>query len=453
MIERLRALTADLLERKFVRDTLILQVGKVGVTLIGGLASLLIWRLMTPAAYGIFGLAQSFFNLWHALDLTGVGVSTNTRLAMAAGARDHTEVLNLMGFYVKVSLLVNITLAALIAVVGLPLAALLHADSPQVAALALWLALAGIADGQYNLITIALQSRRSMRHLALLQNANQFVLSVSAVLFVAANPSAESLVTARIVYSVLTLAIAFWAYGRLRAEGDMPYPPLTEVYRHALRVSARPYWQFGVANAVDRNIASLFTQIPIQLVGSLAGSTAAGYLTMSLSALAQASLFTSAVFDNMQAVVPQAVGRGDFTGLWRNFRRVLLALAGGGAIFYGAQALLSPLLIPLLLGEHWRPAVPALVVLALYGLITTVGGIFGPLYRALNLMRGAIAAKLIALVLILPAGSLLLANAAGGLSPSDGAAGGAWIISALFAVSVTLTAVITLRQVRRRAQG
>jgi len=184
-----------------------------------------------------------------------------------------------------------------------------------------------------------------MRSLALMQNANQLVLTVCAIIAVVISPTPASLVMSRVVYSYLTLALAFVVYTRRRSDGQVAYPPLRAVFARARTVSPRPYWRFGVANAIDKNLSELFVQLPLQLVGIYAGARAVGYLQLALNGIAQAGIFSSAVLDNMQAVVPQAVGRRDFAGLWRNFRRVLGVLAVGGVMLYGALALFAPLVI------------------------------------------------------------------------------------------------------------
>jgi O-antigen/teichoic acid export membrane protein len=189
-----------------------------------------------------------------------------------------------------------------------------------------------------------------------------------------------------------------------------------------------------------------------------------------VNGIAQAGIFTTAVLDNMQAVVPQAVGRRDYAGLWRGFTRVLAVMALVGVALYGGLALVAPLLIPPILGARWIPAIPPLAALAIYGAITTVGGSFGPLYRAFRLMRQAIAIKLIALALVIPIGVLLLRQViaaqpgierflgAAAFRPYDlirsgaGALGGAWLIDALFLISVTLTMLVTLPELRKRAK-
>lgn len=457
-----------LMRRKFVRDTLILQAGKTITALLAIVSTIIVTRLLGPDQYGLFGLAQSLLILIHAIDVTGIGVSTSTRLAIAVGARDEREIHNLLAFYVQVSLALTLIVVAVAWLFAPALAQRIHGTA-YVGTLAAVLSFTGIADALYGLVTITLQSRRQMTALALLQNANQAVLTFSLIGAVLIRPTAESVIIGRLVYSYATMALALIVYGRLRHQGDVAFPPMRAVIGHAGRVSPRPYWRFGVANALDRTLASIFVQLPMQIVGAVGGAHAAGYLQLALSGITQAGTLTSAVFDNVQAVVPQMVGRGDYAGLRRNFYRVLIALGVGAAAYYGAIALLAPLIIPPLFGAEWRSAAPAVVVLALYGAVTTLGGVFGPLYRALNLMRSAILVKLLALALIVPAGALFIQRLAGDLPAilmafgasrwippdlargSQVALGGAWMITLVFAASVLLTAAFTLPALRRRA--
>ncbi len=466
MIPRAR----QFLRRKFVQDTLILQVGKVGSVLLSFVSSVMVWRLMGPAIFGIFVWAQSLLAIWQSLDLTGVGTSTSTRLAIAIGARDEGAILDLMAFYVKVSTAVNVTLAISLALFGPAIAQQLYNGNGQVGVLAAWLSVGSIADAFYGLVIIALQSRRSMRTIMIMQNVNQFVLTASLITAVLINPIPEALVIGRLFYSYSTLLIALIVYHRLREQGQVSYPPFSAVLRRAITVSPRPYWRFGVANAIDKNLAQLFTQIPLQLVGIIAGARAVGFLSLAMNGIGQAGVFTSAVFDNMQAVVPQAVGRGDFAGLKRNFVRVLVVMLLGGIAFYTALALLAPPFIPPLLGSRWIPAIPPLTALAIYGALTTAGGLFGPLYRAFDQMRQIIVVKLIALAVGLPLGLLILTRivaATPGIerfagaavlipyklfSSSTGALAGALLIDIIFFISITLTAVVTLPELWKRAR-
>jgi O-antigen/teichoic acid export membrane protein len=439
---------AALLRRKFVRDTLALQIGKVGITALTFLSSVLVWRLLGAEQYGVWALAQSFFTISQSLNLTGLVTSVGTQLPMAVGARDPQEILNLLAVYIKVAVIWALGLLAFLVVAGAPIARLVYADDGRVGVLAAGLALTILPDMIYNLILTTLQSQRSMRTLAVLQNINQLVLLVCTVVALLVSPLPESLVIGRIVYSALTMLLALAVYAGLRNSYAVPYPAFSAVYRRALRISPRPYIGFGFLNAVDKHIANLYTELPLQLVGIYAGKTAAGYLELAFKALTLPSLFTSAVFDNMQAVVPQAVGRRDFAGLRRNFGRVLRVMILGAVVFYAGFALVVPSIVPILFGAEATPAIPVIMALAVFGGVTMVGGLFGPLYRALNLMRPAVAIKALCMIVIMLPGYWLMRQAAPAEQP--GALAGAWLMNGLFWLSTLLTAWITLRALNRR---
>jgi hypothetical protein len=76
--------------------------------------------------------------------------------------------------------------------------------------------------------------------------------------------------------------------------------------------------------------------------------------------------------------------------------------------------------------------------------------VLGPLYRALQALRGVIVGKITALVTVLPLGWLLISTwGSSGYADigvdSAAALAGAWTIVALYVVSVGLTAWVGLR--------
>jgi O-antigen/teichoic acid export membrane protein len=276
-----------------------------------------------------------------------------------------------------------------------------------------------------------------------MQNINQLVLTVCLVSAALISPTAEGQVVGRIIYSITTLTAISFVYQRTRGDGPVPYPPLKAVLRRAINVSYRPYWRYGLESALDKNLATLFTHIPLQLVGIIAGPASASYIQLGLRGIQRTSFFTSAVYENIQAVVPQAVGRHDYARLWKNFLRVLGVLALGGLAFYVLVVLIAPLLLVPIFGAEWEPILPLLPAFAVYGLATTVGGIFGPLYRVFNLMRAALLTKMITLVVMIPVGVWLIQQA--------GALGGVWMLTGMFVISVLLTAAFTLPVLRQHA--
>jgi O-antigen/teichoic acid export membrane protein len=437
-------------ESKFVRDTAALQLGKMAAVGLSTLSAFVALRALGPSEYGIYALAQSFLGLWMTLDLTGIGISTSTHLGLAVGRGDTEQVLDLMAVYLRVQTILGMVFLVLLLLVGQPAAMLVHGTQEGIGLLATLLALNIIPDAYYNLVLLSLQSRRQMGTLAIFQTTNQVILTLCVLAAAVFRPTAEGLVLGRIVYSYSTCALALLAYAQLRGRGEVVFPSYRLALCQALHVPIKDHLRIGFLNAVDKNIANTFTQIPQQMVGALAGPTAAGYLSLALTALNRLGVLTSAIFDNMQAVVPQMIGRQEYARLQQVLGRVIVVLAVVALLVYGALAVAAHPLIPILLGSEWIPAIPAVLALALFGMVSSIGGVLGPLYRALQALRGVIVGKITALVTVLPLGWLLISTwGSSGYADigvdSAAALAGAWTIVALYVVSVGLTAWVGLR--------
>lgn len=463
-MNRMVAALRDLLRRKFVRDTLTLQLGRLLVVGLGMIAWVFVPVRLGPASYGIFGLTLSFLNVWRTLNLSGLAVSIDTLLPAAVGARNADEILDLLAIFIKVTLTWSLFSLLVLALIGPALAQALYRESilpqpahaldfallagfvtvgnAQVGAYASWLALILFFDPLFLLAQSCFRARRAMRQAAFLIIFNQLVLTTLQVAAALLWPTAAAQVAARVLYAVIALVAGLALYMRLRSDDELLWPAPLAVLRRCPGVSLRGYWRFGLANALDKNLSVLFLHLPVQLVGVLAGPAAAGYIHFGLRLIDRSSVLTHAVQDNMQAVVPQAVGRGDYVRLWHNFKRVLLALLAGGLLVYAALLLVAPLLLVPVFGEKWEPVLGLVPALAVFGLATTLGGIFGPLYRALNLVMRMVWMRVLLLLALLPPGAWLIST--------QGAVGGVWLINALFFISIGLTAALTLPTLRQR---
>lgn len=448
------------LRRKFVRDTLILQAGKAGVIIVNLISAVLMARLMGDRNYGIWVLAQSFFAIWQSLNLTGLAPSTMTRLSIAIGARDKDEILNLLGFYVQISAAWSLFSMVILGLFGPPIARIAYTDNMtlvgssiaqlphpgdlRIGVLAALLTLTIGLDSLYSMVVIALQSRRSMREVAILLNINQLVLTACTIIALIIYPIPEGLLVARLVYSFTTMMIALWLYERTRNQPEISYPSLRMVFIHAFKVSPRPYWRFSFDSALDKNLSNLFTLIPLQVVGIIAGVEAAGHLKLALSGLSFPGTLTSAIVENLSATIPQAVGRQDYARLEHNVYRAALAMLAGGVIFHVAFALLMPWVVPPLFGSEWIPVIPLVAILSIQGVIAPIGGIFNLLCRAFDMLKTAIGVKILAAVLSVLPGLWLVSY--------WGTEGGAWLLNLLFVLFAVLTTAVTLPALWQRSR-
>ena len=444
MVAWIRASVGRLLRIKFVRDTITLQVGKLALAVIDVAARLILIRGLGTDNYGVWALVGTMYGLLMFFNITGLGLSTLTRLAESLAAGDRDETRDLMAFFVQVSLLVAAIACAVAFAFGPAFAEVTYGNR-YVGELMRLYTLVLFLQPVYQLMLLVLQSHRSMRAYAVLENGGVVVDGVLVVAVVLLGWGAAGVVAAYLLSALVKAVGSLWAYRRLQARWGDRLPTIGEILSAARRNSPRPYWRFGVALALDKNLSSLFTLLPQQLVGMWHGEAAAGFLKLALSGLERPYLIFTGVLTNLAAQVPAEVGQGDFRRLQRNFRRVATWVAPASLAVFGAFALAAPIAVPILVGEEYIPVIPVIQVLCIYGAVTGIGGVFGPLYRALRLMRLILAVKVGALALAaLPALALV---------QSQGVVGGAWAINLVYALSVGMTIAVTWPRVRRLAQA
>ncbi|MBN1965880.1 MAG: oligosaccharide flippase family protein [Anaerolineae bacterium] len=437
LMQRSTARVQKLFKSKFVRDTLVLQAGKLVLFVVSVATFVIVFRELGAEQYGIYQLAINLHGIILTFNILGYGQSTITQMAEAVGAQDRDEVRNLMGFFMQMALLVGVLSFG----VSLFAPAFSQAanDNSYIGELTRLYAVMIFMRPIFNLTLIALQSIRAMAAYSYLENAANLIESGlkigAALLGWGALGIIVAYVVAYAIKAVLSLAVYVY-YQRRRPE---ILPPVSDVLGKIGRVSVRPYMGFGVSVALDKNLAGLYTSLPLQFVGMWAGEAAAGFLSLAIKALSYPALFFTGVLTNLEVRFPADVGAGDFVRLQDNMRRVLRWTVPIAVLGYGAFAIFAPLLVPIL-DEEAIPAIDVVRVLCLYGAITGIGGIFGPLYRTLRLVRVNMVIKIVSL--------LAAALPAFWLIQHAGAIGGAWTVNLIYGLSVALTVIVVWSRLR-----
>lgn len=186
------------------------------------------------------------------------------------------------------------------------------------------------ADGDVHVNSLNLISRRAGAILAFLA---MMYLGVEALLAYCLAVAAAALGS--------SLFANLYVRRRVTAPGDISY-------RQLLRL-AWPYWMHSVATQL-RNLDSVIT-------AAVAGAAQAGYFSIASRLTSPLRILPTSL---ASVLLPNAsrAGRG---GMWR-----LAKLAGVAALVcvlvYGVVLVLTPLGVPLLLGEDYAPAVPAVMI-------------------------------------------------------------------------------------------
>jgi len=148
-----------------------------------------------------------------------------------------------------------------------------------------------------------------------------------------------------------------------------------------VRMDAVPGMLHYAANSLGvRLLNEMDNQIPKLVVGATLGPTALGLLAV---AIRISDILKNMLIVPLNAVALPAIARAraqgaDVEKLFVSALRVSTGIANPA--FFGLIAV-APLLLPTLLGEHWRPAVPVLQVLSLLGLRSAVSSFNGAAMR------------------------------------------------------------------------
>src|SRR3989304_1630294 len=104
---------SELSKIKFVKDTFTLQIGtavKIGLSTI---ISILLARILEPSGYGTYGLVFSIYGFISILGDVGVGYSTLTRFSRAYARGDRKETIELLAFFIKISVITTVFILTL----------------------------------------------------------------------------------------------------------------------------------------------------------------------------------------------------------------------------------------------------------------------------------------------------------------------------------------------------
>lgn len=428
------------LQSRFVRDTFILQISKVSVLFLSVGTSVLILRLIDQENYGIFSLAQSMLALVQVVNIFAPAAVT-TLLPKAIADRNELEVRKLLSYALQLGWLWSSGSTLLLLIVGEALSVWLYDGNSQIGSLAVWLAAAQFFDGLYSLVLIVFLANRNTTQLAIIQILNQFILSVCLIGSLLFSPTAESLIVGQATYSLVSMLLAVGIYESLRQEHTI-LPSTFKIIKGLRSVSPHEYARFSLVYNVDKRLAITFIEIPVQIVGIVDGLAAAGILKAALNVLNMLIASTSAVTDNLQAVIPQAVQRNDFVWILNNYKRVLQLLTGVGVIIFGATALLAPTLFPLVFGKEWYESGPLISILCVQGVLGLVGATLGPLYRAFDIVERMVLVKLLIVAVTSLVGGWLILR--------FGSLGGAWFINLNYGLWFVVTMGLTMRYLEQR---
>jgi len=336
----------------------------------------------------------------------GLAPATITQLAEALARKDREAAAEYCGYFVKLSLLLGLGLAAVGLLAG-PLVARAVYGQALIGLLAGALMTDMLLGLPRNLVRVAWQGSRRMTSLAVFEVVRGLarLLGVGLVLWLGGGVS--GVVGTELGLALLASAAAWPLFARLEG-GPEAFPSWGEVLSQARTVGLGKHFTFGLMIILDRNVVRVLEAAPFLILGRFAPAAEVGYLRLAWGLINLPLAALSGLANNLAARLPQLRSLGREEDFWGIFFKT--SLAGGLISLFGVGlfTLLAPWLVKLLYGAQYLPALPFFYVLAAAGCLSGFFAGIGALYRAAHRVGLLVAANLIQLALYLPACYLLI---------------------------------------------
>lgn len=352
----------------------------------------LVTRLYSQADMGVFGVFMSF------IAFASVGVALRYDLAIVA-ARDKFEADVLL--IASIALAVPCVVIASVVLYGMIRFDILgYGALPGWSAMAMFVAL--LATGVFSSLRFWYVGRRKFGEISQALVSQGAGRAIIPVILGWLSSGWTSLLGSEILGRMLGVA-------RL-ARGAWPEARRTFAAldaRHCAQVLRR-YWKYPVVFLPSSMIDALATSLPLPIISSLFGVSAAGqYFLVARLASAPTALISSGVADVFHAKIAEAA-RTDKSLVHSIMKSAMKKLTVVSLGIYLPIALISPFLFALVFGESWQQAG---TLMAIQSLACITGLVVSPLSRALAVSKNPELKLLPDLVrLVMPVSSLWICH-------------------------------------------
>ncbi|MBI4380458.1 MAG: lipopolysaccharide biosynthesis protein [candidate division NC10 bacterium] len=404
------------LSERVIRSGLWMVALNVTGRLLGMVRLLILARLLTPYDFGLVGIALVVISLFESFSAMGTGLALIQRKERARDLFDTAWTLGLIRGTVMAGLLV-----ILAPVVGSFFA------SPEAVAVVRVMALVPLIGGLINIGVVEFRKELTFGPYYLLHTSGvvaDLCVSLPLALWLG---NAWALVGGWLALTAVRVALSYWLH---------PYRPALHLDGKAAgELLGYGRWIFG-----STAIGWLITNGIYAMVGRLLGIQALGLYQM---AWRVASLPTTEVTGVISGVTVAAYAKlQDSTVRVRvAYLRVLTAVALAATPIAVGIGLYGEDLVRVLLGARWGGIIPIVQVLALFGLVRSIGTTAGPLFQGLGRPRSQTFVGFVELGLLAgllgpltlwkgPVGTAIAAT----VGAVCGAAASLWVVSRLLGI-------------------
>jgi len=396
---------AHLYQHSFVKNVITLQVGSVLGTLIQAGTGVFIARILQPELFGIYALAFSLASLFSIFMATGVGEGITSIVSGAHARGDQETIVEAFGFLLKVAFVVGLII--LVGLFFLPTLSNLLYQRHDIGIFAGIVIVASVISNLFfSIAQVAFQMERKIKLAAgfiFLDQLTRWGLSLMLVFF---GYGILGAAIGHLMGALIMFFVTVFAWNRLRSS-DTLIPTLGEIIKKAKTVSWHRFIRYSFWVALDRNMATLFSFLPVSLAGIyLVSSDVAfyrvplGFISLALSLLGPISVMLNIEFPRLH--------EENLVKMRANFLYISLCSFLFALILTTAAAVVAPFVFKVLYGQSFMPSAKYVYGFIIYGAVYGLGVGLGPMWRAIDKVKVSIAINLLTLGGGVPLGLFLI---------------------------------------------
>jgi len=367
----------------FVQDVGILGAGKVFSVFLGAISSIILARLLQPELYGIYGLIFAFVGLVGIFMNWGGFFASLTLLSEAYVKKDKQEIKNILTYFVKITF-IAICSVGIISIFLAPFLTGLIYDNSQIGNLARIVLLASFLTIIYNLLVVVLQATRKIKELTILEFFNKFIYILFPIFFVLLGFGLKGIVWGYFVSTFIFLVIAIFIYSFLIKKDEF-LPSLSQIFLNFRKINFRKYFNFGFLIAVDKNLSSFMSFLPIIFLGIFASMQDVAYFKIALGYMSIPSMLLAPIARILVVQLPKSKSY-DLLILKKHFYKTTFYSGLISFLLIIPFIILAPFLIKLFYGTEYIPSIQLVYYLVIFPVISGFSVGFGAFYRTVNKM-------------------------------------------------------------------
>lgn len=425
----------DIFKIKFIQDVGALQISTIITAVITIGISLIIAKGLKPTDFGIYNLALSLYALVGMFGNVGVKQMALVKLPSVYINQDREEILSIITYYFKVSLIVSVLIMIIGYIIAPYLSKFLYGRQ-DIGRFSRILFLMPPAIIIYKLIAVILEGTRNMKYLAILESTSALIrlFIFSTLIFLGLG---LTILIYGWLFSAITLSIlAMLIYNRLGlVKKGLPF--ICEIIKTSYSLNFWRFLRFNLSMGLSENIINLGDILPIMLLGMFVLPKEVGYFKLGYSVIGLSTVFLEPVARNLLIKFRQLKNNGSREGLHKAFYRVSLYTGIISVILITIIIVVYRFLIYFFLKDY-KSSLKIVYILAIYFCLFGFGMGLSPILRALERLDIEIKINVIG-ILIFIALSLLMIKNLGMLGMAI-----ALTLSGLFTKSVTYLSVRNL---------